>query len=222
LSWLAAFDLAAECGAIHTSTWSSGNHRTGPTCRAATCGQVYGTALRVDELVRISSGLCKPFRGACNASLHEEVAGWPQVVTFPGLPQIRTCSIKAYGSLGHGFATRGYTEWTTRGLASGNTFKITAIRSQSNGRLERRPNHLCEMRLTPSYTSSSARTFPVTPVGVVAIELLVEGLGLLLDRQMSVFFAPLRDVKQSAPKAGFSSSFVSPPMCPSWTDPSRA
>ena len=46
-------------------------------------------------------------------------AGWPQVVTFPGLPQIRLCPIKAYGSSDHGFATRGYTEWTTRGLASG-------------------------------------------------------------------------------------------------------
>ena len=41
---------------------------------AASCGlKTTETALRVDELVRISMGLCKQFRGACNASLHEEV-----------------------------------------------------------------------------------------------------------------------------------------------------
>jgi hypothetical protein len=65
------------------------------------------------------------------------VAGWPQRIAPPGLPRIRTCPIEAYGSSGHGFATRGYTEWTIRGLASGNTFKIAAIRSQYKGRLER-------------------------------------------------------------------------------------
>jgi hypothetical protein len=51
-------------------------------------------------------------------------AGWPQVVAFPGLPHYRTCPIKAYGSSSHGFTTRRYTEWTTRGLESGNASKI--------------------------------------------------------------------------------------------------
>ena len=52
---------------------------------ASEVGAVYGTALRVDELVRISMGLCKQFRGACKASLHEEVC--PTVgVHFDKLP----------------------------------------------------------------------------------------------------------------------------------------
>ena len=34
-------------------------------------------------------------------------AGWPWVVTHPGLPQIRTCAINASGSSRYGFATRG-------------------------------------------------------------------------------------------------------------------
>jgi len=33
-----------------------------------------------------------------------QLAGWPWVVTSPGLPQIRTCPIKASGSSGYGFA----------------------------------------------------------------------------------------------------------------------
>jgi hypothetical protein len=44
-----------------------------------------------------------------------------------------------------------------RGLASGNAFKIATILSQYKGRLLRRPNHLCQMRLTRSYKSSRAR-----------------------------------------------------------------
>jgi hypothetical protein len=32
-------------------------------------------------------------------------AGWPRVVAFPGLPQIRTCATNASGSSGYGFAT---------------------------------------------------------------------------------------------------------------------
>jgi hypothetical protein len=32
-------------------------------------------------------------------------AGWPWVIAHPGLPQIRTCAIDAYGSSYHGFAT---------------------------------------------------------------------------------------------------------------------
>jgi hypothetical protein len=31
-------------------------------------------------------------------------AGWPWVIAHPGLPQIRTCPIKAYGSSSHGLA----------------------------------------------------------------------------------------------------------------------
>ena len=36
-----------------------------------------------------------------------ESAGWPWVITHPGLPQIRTCPTKAYGSSRHGTATDG-------------------------------------------------------------------------------------------------------------------
>ena len=35
------------------------------------------------------------------------MAGWPRAIAHPGLPQIRTCAISAYGSSGHGFAARG-------------------------------------------------------------------------------------------------------------------
>ena len=31
-------------------------------------------------------------------------AGWPRVITHPGLPQIRTCGFPAYGSSSHTFA----------------------------------------------------------------------------------------------------------------------
>ncbi|HSW44959.1 MAG TPA: class IV adenylate cyclase, partial [Phycisphaerae bacterium] len=34
-------------------------------------------------------------------------AGWPWVIAHPGLPQIRTCAINAYGSSGQGFAADG-------------------------------------------------------------------------------------------------------------------
>ena len=34
----------------------------------------------------------------------QDWAGWPREVTRPGLPQIRTCAIDAYGSSSHGFA----------------------------------------------------------------------------------------------------------------------
>jgi len=46
---------------------------TGSLVAQAIVGQVNGTALRVDELVRISAGLCKLLRRPCNVTLHEEV-----------------------------------------------------------------------------------------------------------------------------------------------------
>lgn len=49
----------------------------------------------------------------------EEWAGSSRVIAHPGLPQIRTCAIDAYGSSGYGFAARRYTEWTTTAFGSG-------------------------------------------------------------------------------------------------------
>ena len=46
-----------------------------------------------------------PFRDA-HPCAPGQAAGWPWVIAHPGLPQIRTCAIDAYGSSGHGFATR--------------------------------------------------------------------------------------------------------------------
>ena len=56
-------------------------------------------------------GIQGPLRCTIGASSlphgsRNSVAGWPRVVASPGLPQIRTCPIRAYGSSGHGFATR--------------------------------------------------------------------------------------------------------------------
>lgn len=53
-----------------------------------------------------------PYHGAQRghrdfARLAGEIAGWPWVITHPGLPQIRTCPIQAYGSSPHGLATHG-------------------------------------------------------------------------------------------------------------------
>ena len=84
------------------------------------------------------------------------VAGWPRVVAFPGLPQIRTGPIRAYGSSGHGFAAHRYTEWTTRGLENGNAFRISTIRSQYKGRLERPASAACAARLASGARSARA------------------------------------------------------------------
>ncbi len=46
-------------------------------------------------------------------------AGWPREITLPGLPQIRTCPIRASGSSVYGLAARRYMLWTTRGGARG-------------------------------------------------------------------------------------------------------
>ena len=48
-----------------------------------------------------------------------QAAGWPREITLPGLPQIRTCPIRASGSSVYGLAARRYVLWTTRGGARG-------------------------------------------------------------------------------------------------------
>ena len=50
--------------------------------------------------------------------LAEQLAGSARVIAHPGLPQIRTCAINAYGSSSHGFAAERYTEWTTTAAGS--------------------------------------------------------------------------------------------------------
>ena len=42
---------------------------------------------------------------------------------LPGLPRIRTCPIKAYGSSGNGLRYVRYTEWTTVARGNGNRSK---------------------------------------------------------------------------------------------------
>src|SRR5260370_18667633 len=59
----------------------------------------------------------------------ERLAGWPWVVANPGLPQIRTCPIKAYGSSYRGFAARRYTEWTRTTGASRDRWSIRLTHS---------------------------------------------------------------------------------------------
>jgi len=49
----------------------------------------------------------------------ESEAGWPRVVTYPGLPRIRTCPMKAYGSSSHGLAYGRHTEWMAIAGGSG-------------------------------------------------------------------------------------------------------
>jgi hypothetical protein len=57
-------------------------------------------------------------------------AGWPRVVAFPGLPQIRTCAINASGSSGRGFATRRQHEWIVFGTGRGNLWPKALNQSQ--------------------------------------------------------------------------------------------
>ena len=68
--------------------------------------------------------------------------GWPRVVAYPGLPRIRTCPIKAYGSSGQRFAAPRYTEWTTHGGGNGyfrHSFRKLAQENQPAH--ERRDSH---------------------------------------------------------------------------------
>jgi hypothetical protein len=44
----------------------------------------------------------------------KRLTGWPRAVSYPGLPQTRTCAIDALGSSSYLFATPRYTEWIVR------------------------------------------------------------------------------------------------------------
>ena len=46
-------------------------------------------------------------------------AGWPRVVTDPGLPQIRSCPFRATGSLSYGFTSRCQQRWRILGSGKG-------------------------------------------------------------------------------------------------------
>lgn len=98
-----------------------------------------------------------------SASPEFAVVRSPQGIAPPGLPQIRTCAIRASGSSNHGFAAVRYTECTTRGLGSEYAFKIAVMRSQLMPRPLRRLNQWCQMRFTRSKNCAKAREFPVTP-----------------------------------------------------------
>ncbi len=70
------------------------------------------------------------------------VAGSPEAVTRPGLPQIRTCGTTAYGSSNHGLAAIRYTEWTTRARGSGCRSSSRLNRSHvMRARFERLSSH---------------------------------------------------------------------------------
>jgi hypothetical protein len=53
-------------------------------------------------------------------SFLQEIAGSPGAGNRPGLPQIRTCAFRAYGSSRHGFAYGRHTEGTSTGGGTGN------------------------------------------------------------------------------------------------------
>jgi len=91
-------------------------------------------------------------------------AGWPRVVAHPGLPQIRTCAINAYGSSGYGFAGRRYTEWTTTAPGSGcrSRSRLNRGHGMSPAR-RRRDSHLCQMRTTSRRNRHSAAALLVIP-----------------------------------------------------------
>ena len=104
------------------------------------------------------SGASKPATGFLGVRSQQDAsrgsdtscAGWPWVVTHPGLPQIRTCAINASGSSRYGFATRGSPPGAVLVAGAG-----TASRVRESG-----PNawRLCESR----YVSTSLRQWPAT------------------------------------------------------------
>ena len=91
-------------------------------------------------------------------------AGSPRAVARPGLPQIRTCTIRASGSSGQGFAARRYKEWTARAGGSGyrasNTWKRSHVSRDFH---DRRRSHLHQVSTTTKRKREIADEFPVIP-----------------------------------------------------------
>jgi len=93
-----------------------------------------------------------------------QMAGSPRGIAPPGLPQIRTCPIRASGSSSYGFAVRRYTEWTTTAAGSGRRFSSRLKWSHvSLPSRRRRPSHIFQMRCTMTWNTDNAWALPVTP-----------------------------------------------------------
>jgi hypothetical protein len=95
--------------------------------------------------------------------LRPSPTGWARAVTRPGLPQIRTCPIRASGSSDHGFAAR-QAEWTIRGLGNGYVRSTRLNHAHDFGwARDRRLSHVFHARWTPCLNSVKDRKFPVMP-----------------------------------------------------------
>ena len=83
---------------------------------------------------------------------------------LPGLPQIRTCPIKAYGSSDHACAAARHTEWTANAGGSGNRFKSRVKWSQEiTGARARRDSHFRQSPVTASRNRRNPSLLPVIP-----------------------------------------------------------
>jgi hypothetical protein len=91
------------------------------------------------------------------------LTGRARAVTGLGLPQIRTCPIRASGSSDHGFAAR-QAEWTIRGLGNGYVRSTRLNHAHDFGwARDRRLSHVFHARWTPCLNSVKDRKFPVMP-----------------------------------------------------------
>ena len=122
-------------------------------------------------------------------------AGSPRAVARPGLPQIRTCAIRASGSSGQGFAARRYMEWMARAGGSGyrasNAWKRSHVSRDFH---DRRRSHLHQVSTTYEAEARDRRRVPGDPVvGEVPLELPRQHLLLMAQRRVPIEPTPRGD-----------------------------